>query len=134
MLHNVDMIGHNGDIISWDTNLDLHQEAERYGESVLAPHFMPVGKFAVALTGVALADPRTLISGDQEVLAVALTGKGIEETFATIYLAPDRAASLNMFGPHEEDRLNPVRRRLTESEGRALIADLKEIIAATPRD
>jgi len=121
------------EIITPHTNLYLIQTAEWYDQKVRVPQYSAVGSFAAAYARIGMAEaPQTLITGDEESLAVSVDTAHSGSFFVNIDLSPDSLAAIVRPGfydlsgrPDTEGTwARPTVRPLTEPEGCGLISDL----------
>jgi hypothetical protein len=134
------------DIITPSTNDALREAAARYSSTVAIPCFLEdVDGFANAYLGKPGGQFSTLVTGDEESLAVSVTGPGnTTEAFVNIDLAVPGGspASIVQPGLYNKDGepdpkgeiARPVVRALTETEGRELTMDLHSLVAKIPAD
>ena len=120
------------DIISPDTNLDLRQVTERHAESIANPFYARVGGFASAYAGIEAPVAKTLITGQPDSLAITVDSD-TEHKFINIDIPAQGPAIIVRPGPDSTGEFARSKvRALTEAEGRALVADIHQIIADAP--
>lgn len=113
--------------ISPDTSGDLHHIAHEYAEAPYAHLPVSVAGFALAHLGEVPRGATTLITGD-EVLQVSVRDRRGRELLYTDVILTDDSASTAIF-PMKKDgegkTIPPKSRKLTEDEGRGLVADIQ---------
>ena len=127
--------------ITPETNKELRRAATAYAESIEVPCFLDeVDGFAGAYLGKAENGLKTLVTGDDEGLAISVDGEdGKNRAFVNVDLAIPEGTSASIVEPgfyDEEGKpdaengeyARPVLRLLTEKEGQELTMDLYSLM------